>query len=109
MAIKTWADGDVLYATDINNSFLAVCPIGTILPWAKSITGVPALPANWIECTGATISDAASPMNGQTVPNLNGGNNFLRGNSTSGGTGTLAATGSADIPYYNVVFIIRIK
>ena len=40
-----------------------------------------------MECNGQTISDAASPYNGQTLPNLNGNRQFLRGNSTSGGTG----------------------
>src|ERR1051325_4361317 len=47
----------------------------------------PTLPANFVECNGQTISDAASPLNGQTVRNLNTANRFLRGNSTSGGTG----------------------
>jgi len=62
-------------------------PIGGIIPWAKSMTGVPSLPSNFKECDGSTINDADSPMNGQAVPNLNGENRFLRGNSTSGGTG----------------------
>lgn len=65
--------------------------------------------ANWAECNGQTLNDVESPLNGITIPDLNGDNNFLRGSTTSGGTGTLAATGSADIPYYNVVFIMRIK
>jgi len=34
-----------------------------------------------------TLSDAASPLNGQVIRNLHGGNRFLRGNSTSGTTG----------------------
>jgi len=62
-------------------------PIGTILSWAKTLTGVPALPTGFVECDGGVLSDAESPLNGQTIPDLNGDNRFLRGNSTSGGTG----------------------
>jgi len=36
-------------------------------------------------------------LNGQTVRDLNGGNRFIRGNSTSGGTGG-AATHQRSIP-----------
>lgn len=62
-------------------------PIGTLLPWAKSLTGVPTLPVGWMECDGSVVSDSASPMNGTTLPDMNGDNRFVRGNSTSGGTG----------------------
>jgi len=64
-------------------------PIGSIAAWYKGQTGVSALDANWVECNGQVLSDASSPMNGQTMPNLNGGsgNLFLRGNSTSGSLG----------------------
>jgi len=67
-----------------------VVPIGAVVAWLKSLTGTPALPAEYVECNGQTISDGASPFNGQTIPNLNGTNQFLRGNSTSGGTGGAA-------------------
>lgn len=80
------SDGDVLYASEINVLFNIV-PIGAILPWAKSIPGVPSLPANFVECSGQTLSDADSPLNGKTIPNLNGGiYRMLRGSSTSGTT-----------------------
>lgn len=62
-------------------------PIGTILAWAKSIPGVPALPYGWEECNGQTLNDTESPLNGQVIPNLNGENRFLRGNAVSGGVG----------------------
>ena len=65
-------------------------PIGSIVAWNKSMTGVPSLPDGWIECNGQSISDAGSPMNGQTVPDLNGSSEtqrFLRGATSSGGTG----------------------
>ncbi len=64
-----------------------IVPIGGVLPWLKSVAGTPALPANFVECNGQTLSDAASPYNGQAIPNLNGGNYFLRGAGASGGTG----------------------
>lgn len=70
-------------------------PIGSIVEWHASMTGVPAsLPAGWVECNGQVLSDADSPLNGMTMPNLNGAadssKRFLRGNSTSGGTGGAA-------------------
>lgn len=139
----TLADGSKVEEnfTDIENEFnlvttdsnmaLSLPPIGAILPWAKTLTGVPALPANYHECDGSVLSDAGSPLNGQTLPNLNGTTDadkrFLRGATTSGGTGGTyqhnhgqagGGEGSVDgaysnanhIPtYYEVVFIIRIK
>lgn len=65
-------------------------PIGALMPWLKSFTNTPSLPTGWVECDGSTLSDAASVYNGQVLPNLNGGNRFPRGNSTSGGTGGAA-------------------
>ena len=89
--VLQWLRGQVLNASDVNNSIGEVyVPIGTVIPWAKSITGTPALSAYWAECNGQTISDAESPFNGQAVPNLNGNNNFLRGATTSGATGGAA-------------------
>lgn len=139
---KITGDGDFL------------CPIGTILAWAKSITGVPTLPDGWLECDGSAISDVDSPMNGQNLPNIDAGD-FLRGGTTSGATGgsathtlteaempahthsytapsgttlrgdssscvltetgaTTGSTGSGDAhenqpPYYEIVWIMRIK
>ena len=63
-------------------------PIGATTDWFKSISGVPqTLADGWVECNGQTLSDADSPMNGQVIPNINGSNQFVRGNSTSGATG----------------------
>jgi hypothetical protein len=69
-------------------------PVGGVIPWFKTITGVPALPANFLECDGSTISDSSSPLNGQDLPDLNGDNSFVRGGSTSWASG--AATGGSD-------------
>jgi hypothetical protein len=62
-------------------------PIGSIISWAKDIPGVPSLPDTFIECNGQVLNDPQSPLNGQSIPDLNGQNRFLRGSSTSGGTG----------------------
>jgi len=62
-------------------------PIGGIVSWAKTLSGVPNLAEGWVECDGTVLVDALSPLNGQTIPDLNGDNRFMRGNSTSGGTG----------------------
>jgi len=62
-------------------------PIGGIVAWAKTLSGVPNLAEGWVECDGAVLVDALSPLNGQTIPDLNGDNRFMRGDATSGGTG----------------------
>ena len=64
-------------------------PIGTIVAWHKSATGTPALPDGWVECNGQVLNDAASPYNGQAIPNLNSAagytaGRFLRGYPISG-------------------------
>ena len=71
-----------------------LAPIGSIAAWLKSYTNTPALPPGWVECNGQTLSDVDSVYNGQVIPNLNSsGINtdatrmFLRGCTTSGGTG----------------------
>jgi len=72
-------------------------PVGSVVAWLKSFTGTPKdLPYGWVECNGQTLSDADSVYDGQTLPDLNGDNRFLRGNSTSGGTGG-AATNTANL------------
>lgn len=65
---------------------------GTIKAWHKSLTGMPSnmLTAFWKECDGAAISDAESPFDGQSLPNLNGTTDatriFIRGSTTSSNT-----------------------
>lgn len=130
------ADGEVLYASEINTIF-SIVPIGSVTAWLKSYTNTPTLPSNWVECNGQTLSDSDSVFDGQVIPDLNGTTDsdklFLRGSATSGTTGGAAththtipdmnkwgAAGgssgytttdaSANIPpYYEVVWIIRIK
>jgi len=77
-------------------------PIGGIVPWFKDFNNVPSLPAEFAECNGQTLNDAESPLDGQTLPDLNGSsgqNRFLRGDSTSGETGgSASSTHSHNIP-----------
>jgi hypothetical protein len=85
---------EVGVATATTNLFVNIVqddadPIGTIKQVAASITGVPTynISAFWTLCDGTIISDAESPLNGQTIRDLNGNNEFLRSADTSGGTG----------------------
>ena len=138
------SDGDQLNSGYFNgikslgtNNHPTMVPVGAVVAWLKSFTGVPqTLPIGWVECDGSVISDGDSPMDGQTVPDLNGDNRFLRGETTSGGTGgseththTTSKSGSpigtvasidhidngvtgatGTLPtYYEVLWIIRIK
>lgn len=63
-----------------------LAPIGSVMAWLKSYPNTPSLPAGWVECEGQVLSDADSIYNGQTIPDLDGGE-FLRGWITSSGTG----------------------
>jgi len=96
----TFVNGNLADADEVNQNFTDVenfvnathtsynsCPIGTVVAWLKSYTNTPSLPAGWVECNGQTLSDSDSPYNGQTIPDLNNNNYFLRGNTTSSGTG----------------------
>lgn len=70
--------------------------IGSVKPYLKSFTGIPSnnLTAFWVECNGQSLSDAESPLNGQTIPNLNGSagtKRILLGSTTSGTTGGTSA------------------
>jgi hypothetical protein len=116
----------------------ASAPVGCMKAWLKSFPGVPALPSGWVECNGQVLSDAQSPLNGQTLPDLNGAGGtqrFLRGATASGGTGgsdtmnlggeipvdcnlDASVTSAASAPqpdlsivpsYYEVVWVMKVK
>lgn len=97
-----------------------IAPIGSVMPWMKSLTSTPSLPSGWVECNGQVLSDTASVYNGVTMPDLNDnhaagiGRTFLVGGSTSGTPVQLdfaAASDPGDIELvqYQVVWIIRVK
>lgn len=114
-----------------------IVPIGAIIPWLKSFTNVPTLitqglDTRFVECDGTVIADTDSPLNGETLPNLQGGE-FVKGNTTSGGTGGatthshtiplgsgIGSTGTTQYnpntstdnhlpPFHDVVWLMRIK
>jgi hypothetical protein len=66
--------------------YLKDAPIGSIIAFAKSFSGVPSLSnfPNWVECNGQVLNDPLSPLNGKTMPSLNSTNRFLYGDTTSG-------------------------
>lgn len=114
-------------------------PVGTIIPWNKSLTDVPQrILKYWKECDGSEITEPDSILKGTNAPDLNSTNTFLRGDSTSGLTGgsnththyisdgsgfRLFVSGSAgagewegyssesdNLPeYFDVVYLIKIK
>lgn len=129
---KLEVNGTVKAANFVGNGsglsgFGGIVPVGAVVAWLKSFPNTPALPANFVECNGQTLDDSGSPYNGQVVPNLNGQNQYLRGNLESGGVGNPstdvtnlsghAAGGNnynhshsvSSLSYYQVVWIIRIK
>lgn len=61
-------------------------PIGSIVAWHRDFGSgaVPPLPSGWLECDGQTVDDAASPLDGLALPNLNGESRFVRGSTLSG-------------------------
>lgn len=57
-------------------------PVGTIVAH-YDFNGLVALPAEWMYCDGATVSDIDSPINGQVLPDLS--NRYLVGFGTEAG------------------------
>jgi hypothetical protein len=116
------------------NALNALVPIGAVLPWFKDTPGVPPLPANFVECNGQVLVDAGSPLNGQTMPDINtGAQRFIRGALNSGTVGGIDSFGLAQAdnaginptnnfvtpdfspgaepfpPFITAVYIIRVK
>ena len=139
LGFEDWENGEALFAKDLNNAFeeseniinnIKYPPIVVIIAWHKNLAGTPDLPEGWVECNGQTIDDSDSPYNTQIIPNLNGGNRFLRPNSVSGGLGGSSShkhfvssgsriwfpgnnlqfsTVTILPPYINMVWVMRIK
>ena len=134
--VMKYVDGHWIAAEDdIYDASQGLVPVGSITAWAKSLTGVPqTLSTNFLECNGQVVTDMASPLYGTTIPDLNGVTDeykrFLRGGQSSGekgGTEThrhtpeehnwgCCSSGYANVgyqehipPYYEIVWIMRIK
>ncbi len=76
-----------------NTSGRGILPVGSIVPLMSNLTGITDVTATtvadangFVVCGGQTISDPSSPLNGETVPNIND-DLFVRGASTAGTTG----------------------
>ena len=96
--------------TDITAVEQGLIPVAGITAWHKSLGGT--LSSRFVECNGQTISDSESPLDGQTVPDLNGDNRILKGNTSSGGTGSFNTDGdntSNTENVFDVVWVMRIK
>jgi hypothetical protein len=83
-ADNTFAMADVVTATKITlkadvNGGSAVTDIFPLGSEAYSIYATPELPDNWLECNGTSVSDADSPYNGTTTPDLNGTSEATKG------------------------------
>jgi len=126
-------DGTV-QTTAMTGTITGIIPIGGITAWLKSFPNTPALSDNFVECNGQTLIDIESLYDGQIMPNLNGtteeNKRFLRGSTSSGAIGGAAThfhdyvsrnwgccsssqnrvgEGNNIPPYYEVVWIIRVK
>jgi len=128
--------GETYVEREVSN--VASVPIGGIIAWLKDLAGTPILPSNFVECIGQVIDDEDSVYDGVTIPDLNassGTARFLRGATTSGGTGgseththpitinkyidpggtsyvcddSPTQAGTTIPSYYSVVWIMRIK
>ena len=129
-ALKALIDAQAAQLAALGN----LVPIGGVIPWFKDTPGVPALPANFVECNGQFLTDAMSPLDGQLMPDINTGiQRFIRGGVNSGVLGGIDsfATAQADNsgtqpvnnfvttdfspgaqpfpPYVTAVFVIRVK
>lgn len=97
----TYYNSQILYADDLNLTMSVGIPIGGIVGWVDNLgeLGSINLPDNWQLCDGTTISDSDSPLNGETVPDLNAENKYLRGNTTSTGSGGTTSHGHTTDTY----------
>ena len=54
---------------DITDLEQGLVPVAGITAWDKNLHST--LPDRFVECNGQTVSDTESPMDGETVPELN--------------------------------------
>ena len=97
--------------SDIQSLEQGLIPIAGITAWHKNLTSK-SLPDRFKECDGSTVNDSGSPLDGQSVPDLNGDNRILKGNGSSGGGGNFKTDGdntSNSENTFDVVWVMRIK
>ena len=132
-----WNDTMDQEVNDLDTTIAQSPPVGSIVGFHKDWSETTdTIPDGWLYCDGSVISDSESPINGQTLPDLNGTDDdtkrFLRGSDTAGTTGgssthnhsvpktscrrqynstypnNLNANTSIP-PYFEVAFMMRIK
>ena len=97
LSSTTTISGDTTVAGDANftgnTTGRGIVPVGAILPLMSNLTGITDVTATtaadvngYVTCAGQTIVDATSPLNGETIPNINN-SVFLMGHGTAGTTG----------------------
>lgn len=97
-------EGDNVTFSDLGGGVLGIStpdvegtvPVGTVIVWWRPSTATP-IPSGYVVADGQSISNPASPFNGQNVPNLQ--DKFIRGINTSvlgsyGGPAAPASGGS---------------
>jgi hypothetical protein len=88
MIVRNTTDATYAYVTAVNsNTDLTISSDIMVSGEAYTIYKTPYLPDGWAECNGQSLSDASSPYNGVTLPDLNVTKSFLRGSASSGTTG----------------------
>lgn len=93
---------DGIYALLDHTHPVAEVPIGTVIDWWRPDASWP-VPEGFKICDGSVVDDADSPLDGETLPNLN--DRFIRGVTnpsnigTSGGIETHSHT--VDLPWHN--------
>lgn len=89
-------DGTESYVTAIDSE-TQLTVADDVFPTGKAyeLYDTPWLPDGYVECNGQTLSDADSPYNGLTIPDLNGSKVHLRGDDASGTLGVTNYTAPA--------------
>lgn len=88
MIVRNTTDSTFAYVTVVNSDTdLTLSSDIMTSGEAFTIYKVPYLSDSWAECNGQVLSDASSPFNGVTLPDMNTTQRFPRGSLTSGTTG----------------------
>ena len=116
-AVSTYSGASTFNAAATFNSTVSftgdvagrgITPLGAVIATLSNLTGAynctatTAADANgYVQCNGQTISDGTSPLNGQTIPNINN-SVFLRGATSSigatGGSNANITLSTANLP-----------